>query len=683
MLQSYHQQSPQDLDFLVNELRHPNAATTHNKVLGYLYHYVPYVKIEHNLKVVIASFLNNPLCFGTPVPSFQDNYLIIEVFKLITDKKLRVSRPTLSIKQWYEIVLRELKNFAYYRPIENLWKVLPVIAGLLLSNELRDELYTNVNFVEYKMFFSRWDAEINQLFRECLRYLLVQYQNDNITNLGLLSLAVVYKRNDGLHKYIERTLHHTVVRQLVDLVFGPHQFGVRAIEGHYRGERDVLPPVLKHLNKLSFLLEDGLGLLPLEKKAFGLIEHTLLSIKHLNQHVEALTRGSPFNTPALDAPLWLSLKNLLFSEVVIFQGILTRFLTSRPGFFSRYPLEHEYKQLSIGILYCLYHMNFVLVSIGQGGFDNYNFVYYLTLEILLKNNTHDFERLTQFLVCNHAEVNLHLSALGSDYVMRCKVLFVLGLWENYLQQEQKDERFVVNTVYDVASSLVRSVVDTDTVEAAHSVLLVYFSKLDVNLAHSTEYLHLLLAQFPQVLSATQLSIAVETLGKKHLLTPSAELFLDYVYRPCKGAKSGVPLPHQQTQAFASAQPINEIDAASTLSQLETPDSVVDQNKADKPKDRLAVNIEMGSEPQPTQTKRTTPETTREALASAFFNLLPYVPLLVFDKWVRNAWALVSASSPREHEYLQHVLWGVLSENLDLNRCEMAYRWWYGDVVARL
>ena len=31
----------------------------------------------------------------------------------------------------------------------------------------------------------------------------------------------------------------------------------------------------------------------------------------------------------------------------------------------------------------LYYINFILLSIGQGGFDNYNFVYYLTIELAL------------------------------------------------------------------------------------------------------------------------------------------------------------------------------------------------------------------------------------------------------------------------------------------------------------
>lgn len=84
--------SPQELDFLINELRNPKPDTTINKVLGYLYNYIPYIRHEHNLRLVIASFLNCPVCFGgsgTSINSsfeFEKNYLIIEVVKLIIDK---------------------------------------------------------------------------------------------------------------------------------------------------------------------------------------------------------------------------------------------------------------------------------------------------------------------------------------------------------------------------------------------------------------------------------------------------------------------------------------------------------------------------------------------------------------------------------------------------------------------
>ena len=56
----------------------------------------------------------------------------------------------------------------------NSWKILPIITGILLSNELRDQLYTEVNFVEYKWFFANLDKEIYQLFNNALPYSLSQ-----------------------------------------------------------------------------------------------------------------------------------------------------------------------------------------------------------------------------------------------------------------------------------------------------------------------------------------------------------------------------------------------------------------------------------------------------------------------------------------------------------------------------
>lgn len=76
--------------------------------------------------------------------------------------------------------------------------------------------------------------------------------------------------------------------------------------------------------------------------------------------------------------------------------------------------------------------------------------------------------------------------------------------------------------------------------------------------------------------------------------------------------------------------------------------------------------------------RLTPETTREAMIFAFINLIPYLPLHIFTHWLNKTWTLIDQSNQYESEFLMRILWRVLSENLDLNRCEMAYSWWYED-----
>lgn len=726
---TYLQQTPQDLDFLINDLRFPLKNASIPKFLGYLYHYLPYVKYEHNLKLVIASFLNNPLCFGTPVTSFENNYPIIEVFKLITDKKLKVSKPTLSIKAYYEILLKELKNFALFKPIENSWKVLPIIAGVMLSNELRDQLYTNVNILEYKVFFSKWDKEIFELFANCLKHAIHQYQNDDIVNLALLSLAVVYKKDGDIRRYTPKIPNIFIIRKLIHLMFDPHSLTSLAVFNKYFQfdpsfpnieevvQREITQkPVVKHINKLSFLLETYFKTLPIDSPSYELTENSLIVIKSYNQSLAASTSASRlFNTNNTEShPLhqqfWFSMKSLLFSQVLIFQGIMSRLLSAGAPSYSFWlfgrpsastALEVEYKQNSYKILHCLYYVNFILLSIGQGGFDGYNFIYYLCIEIVLKNNgDQDFENFTRFLIGNYNEINLNGQVLNNNYTIRCKVLFVLGLWENYLQQEySKNNLFINNEIFHICLSLVKDshIHDVDLIEASHSVLLVFFSKSDntsLQWTKTLEYIELLTSQFPLILSANQLSVGIETLGKKALSKPvdslhrgqfvsSGEQLLEYFYSKCANTQSGIPVSRSDdTAAFTSAQPIAEVEAMSTLTQVDNKThpstDIVDRNKLKKPKDHFKLDIFDTSTPTNEYqfSERMTPITSREAMLVAFFNLIPYLPMHVFTKWLERIWTLVVASNRQEHQFLVRILWKVLSENLDLNRCELAYRWWY-------
>ena len=110
------------------------------------------------------------------------------------------------------------------------------------------------------------------------------------------------------------------------------------------------------------------------------------------------------------------------------------------------------------------------------------------------------------------------------------------------------------------------------------------------------YVELVLEQFPQRISATQLSIAIETIGKKILSNPisyntynsrgnnifinSAEKFFIFLLNKYSRIEPGVPIkPKSITSvlssgsgeanvSFTSAQPVNEIEAHATLNTLE-------------------------------------------------------------------------------------------------------------------
>ncbi|KHC36732.1 putative peroxisomal biogenesis factor [Candida albicans P76055] len=776
--------SPQELDFLINELRNPKPDTTINKVLGYLYNYIPYIRHEHNLRLVIASFLNCPVCFGgsgTSISSsfeFEKNYLIIEVVKLIIDKKLKISMPVISIKQFYTIILKELQNFQHYNPIMNSWKILPIITGILLSNELRDQLYTEVNFVEYKWFFANLDKEIYQLFNNALPYSLSQSLDNNINYLNLMSLALVFKNSERHHKDSSDTVVHTknisnifMIQKLTEMIFldrkvsmlvyqkffqlNPHNENIESVISN-----DIMnKPVVKHLNKLSFLLEHYFSALDFTQLEDQVVGQSLIIItnfnKHLNHETKNYTLFNNFNnTPdartgnnPLTQNFWFTMKNLLFSQIIIFQGILSRFLTANSRLLTNKTffwfsskkyygnridttnnnnnIEYQYKDISLQIMTNLYYINFILLSIGQGGFDNYNFVYYLTIELALTTGVR-FEKLTLCLMNNYQEINMYPDVLNSNYIDTSKILFVLGVWENYFQQmnrltQHRQQEIFNKEIYNIVINLVdaKKYANNDLLEASHSVLLFYFANNSkVNLDDVMRYVELVLEQFPQRISATQLSIAIETIGKKILSNPisynnynsrgntifinSAEKFFIFLLNKYSRIEPGVPIkPKSITSvlssgsgeanvSFTSAQPVNEIEAHATLNTLEQEgklaNDVIDENKAKAPSKKiikkylpdLVGKTKTNSDNHPFEffDTRLTPETAREATIVSLINLVPYFPLSVFIPWLNQVWDLIVRSDSKEQQFLFNMLWKVISESLDINRGDLAIRWWY-------
>ena len=651
---------PQELDFLINELRFPKPTTTVNNILGYLYQYLPYVKQEYNLRLIISSFLNCPVCFSPPAP-FLQSYSIIEVFKLITDKKLKVSQPTLSIKTYYLIILKELTNFVNYNPVNNSWKVLPIISGMSMSNELAYELYTELNAVEYKWFFYEWNKKMGQLFKKALNYSIAPSQSDDINYLALLSLAVTFKKGEPVNRYTSHIAPQFIIYKLTELLFeSPKSANVYrellVINDESQAGSIIQTPVVRYINKLSFILEAYVQTLPHKYQSFELIMTISKKMLYFNRELNFATLNSGFNhkTSAsnqseLNKQYWYVLKLILFAEIIIFQGILTRFaVTEKPQWRNRHmeSITSQNQQLSLVILHNLYYTNFILLAIGQGGFDSYNFVYYFAVDLASQNQKH-FEGLTMELIGNYQELNMHPDVVNNSYVIQSKIIFVLGLWEIYMQQNLphgKFQRDIFEICFDLADTKTYNVYEIT--EASHSVLLVYFSQAKFeNLPECIQYVDMLFEQHPQSLSATQLNIAIETIGKKILSSPiiyqnskyetSSDEFLEYLYRKCGAAPS-----------IAIAPAIN---------------STVESSPAKQP-----YEFE----------ERIVPNTTRESAVTTIINLIPYLPLSKFNFWLDRIWVLIEMSHPEEKVFLIGILWKVISENLDLNRSELAYHWWY-------
>lgn len=768
--------TPQELDYLIDELRNPKQDTLVNKVLGYLYHYLPFVKREYNLRLIINAFLNNPTCFSNTT-SFDESCSIIEVFKLISEKKLKISVPTLDIKLYYSIWLSELKRYLKAFPATS-WRLLPIISGFMLSDPVRKEIYE----LDHRWFFYNWTKSATSLFSSCLHF----KPSRNINYLSLLSLALIYdksKKNISYYLNYNEQLYHFAISQITEMLFdtmserflteditrfdqvfdnhlsNPFYQGIldndnngynydssSKVTNLYPGvlsqSRNIVPvngffnnftetnintPVVRYLNKLSFLLEALFEKLPSTEKSFELVTLIVKRILNFNQELNFKTSNSPFSSKdsprnQLHQQYWFLMKQILFGQIIIFQGILTKFMKSNKTRSFGAIINLRYQQIGTIILHNLYYLNFILLSIGQGGFDSYNFVYYLSVDLSLKNPK-NFQDFSMFLIGNYQQVNLNPQIVNENYLVQSKILFTFGLWENYLQNNLKfdfrdqlsNEKFkfsLFEITFDLANSNRYHIYDIN--EGAHSVLLIYFSQSKIdNVSACIKYVQLLFDQHPKNLSPNQLSIAIETIGKKILESPiidekssydnSGEEFLDFIYLKCYNAQS-IPIKDaKESNWIGSGQPISEIDAPSTLSNLDkkTQSELVDvlDKGDDKPtahivekmanevthevKERIQIDSEKYLKYFPIPKKkeyefeqRVVPETIKESAISTITNLLPYIPLPHFVSWLNKIWALIENSTPLESEFLAGLFWKVISEKFDINRSDLAYQWWY-------
>lgn len=685
---TYHAHShatPQELDILIQELRFPSKGTSFDKVLGYLYNYIPYIKQEHNLRLVFASFLNSPVCFS-PSNSFEESYKIVELFQVITEQKLKISQPTLKLKSWYSIIIKELQNFVRFDQVGNSWKALPIITGILLANGLREELHYQSDPFGFWFFYKKWDQDAISLVRECLKYSLSASHSKDTIHLTAICLSLVCDQGTEMKDLVLPTLYKFVLVHCIDIIFSDFTLGLWSYKGllengiGYNSKASNLilrKPVIRNLNKLSFLIEACLTCLPYDLSVDNLIDDCLCKMFSFNQRLcwdlKDDTRSfAQKNDPERKDAFWFLMKSILFSEVIITRGILTRFTNSsrlrlcnslgRPFNFSGFDIR--YKQHCLKILHLLYYLSPILQHVGQGGFDFYNYVYHLSVAIALNNELSgsQFEDLSAYLICDYREVNLYPQVLNNDYVTRCKVLFVLGLWETYLQQNNVNKSFVTERVIPICRDLVDHTryTDRELMEASHSVILASLANPTVTLFLGSylDYTKLMMRQFPAFLSSSQLSIALETIGRKILSHPAAYMvlislndtmkdFLEMIYEHCRSVSPDIPIPgNSESQETQSSLSIAASDEKPTMSEQHF-------------------------------THRTKPNTIREATISAFIRVLPYMPLASFVHWLDKIDQLIQESALEEQNFLLNVFWGHLSENLDLNRSEVAIRWWYG------
>ncbi|KAH3660538.1 hypothetical protein OGAPHI_007124 [Ogataea philodendri] len=511
---SFEHQVPTQLDYLFDELVHPKPSTTPQKVLSYLAYYYPKIKNEGNIELLTYSFLKCPLFFSNLQSlSFMDHYRVLECFKFVMDKKFQVSQPTLPFYKFYNSLFRVLASEAL--DPANSWKSLPIAVGCLLSVDSRKEYD---NYPEMYQLISQIDQKLLDITVAAIESNFRGPMLLDPLYLNVVALACINDKlgQDQLRKVI--VVRPDLPRLINDLVVHSN-YGLS--NGHVFSLTDVFAqcPALNHLSRISFLFCKIVSLHPNTTLLADQLDLILNQMLTLSETVSQL--GEP------NEQQWVLLRTLLFAQVMLFESVLSRFVH-----INSQPLAQQLMPtFSRKIMSILFNLNFVVDKIGTGGFEAYNFVYDLCLNSII-----NYDIPTAELLINCWTSNIQFGKISTSQMDRAKLLFDLQFVENVINLISDDLKF--NCIIPIVRNLINTASDQDVLEAAHSVMIKFFTILDSFNEHSTnvnyhanmekvktsmlDYLTLALDQFPERLSLNQIGIVVETLTK--IAFPNSPLY---------------------------------------------------------------------------------------------------------------------------------------------------------------
>lgn len=477
-----------DVEILLTILR--GSAHTTQELLSYLVHYLPRVKNEDNVRLLMDAFALNPRIWG----SFEESYTVIEGLKALFDFKIQISEPTLPLSKFYHGVLTSV----YAARIEH-WKKSALLAGISLSRP---------------MYESQSAPETRRYFEQC--YLSVMKLNHDLIAEGFRNAATnSYDANSVLALSLACTLtgftdsmksqlpHDHILAHVIDLVFSS-PYGLMIPLGNSS-------PVVTHLSRLSFVVENCF----------------LQGVKFIPICDASLTRIMEFSAELpdriqSDSPeVWDALKSIVFGVVIMFQGYASFTLNIYNGL-----REREYATLTTKVIKSLYLLNFILEKIGSGGFQAYNFVLFTAMDGLFQHDSKASEGLGSFMLDK-----LNLSKITQSHYESSKALFTLTYFENFTKT-CRPEYFetVIEPLVQHLISLPQGPpqfhhVHRKLVEGAHSVALSTFSPRNAAIVavKAQSYLRTVLRQFPALLSSRQLCLAVETITKS--VAPPSEAYM--------------------------------------------------------------------------------------------------------------------------------------------------------------
>lgn len=597
--QSPSSQAQNDVNLLLSSLKTPGTLTSTN-LLSYIVHYLPRVKNEENLRLLMDAILSNHVIFSHQI-NLEETYIVIEAIKATFDLKIKISEPSLPLTKFFHAIVTSV----FESGVES-WKKVLVITGILLSQPV----YQEQSIPETKSYFQTTYHSLANLNHELMLKIFqtVSINPVEINALTVISFACSLPFFSPQQR--EHLPHEPILLFTTHLIF-QSPYGLQSTTEALALSNS---PVVKHLSRLSFLIENSLT----HGVSFGALDSTLNIILGFSENLHFRSQDT---TQSLNV-----LKNIIFAVVIIFQGFVSYSLklSSRIS-------KAQYPTIATKILKTFFHLNFIIEKIGTGGFQAYNFVYITSVDALLQYSHKSAEQLGQYF---SERVLLN----SSNQYEVSKTLFALTYFETLCQSASVD--YYENTILPMVDYIIHTTTHSRSLmEAAHSVIIATFIPKNSHIIASTSinYLHTVLSQFPQLLSPTQLRIAIETIARA--VSPPSEAYqlnkdnlrelLHTLYITCLNTRPGLPIP--------SPKVINKQGSSE------------DNNQ---------------------------PTSIRSAIICAMISTLPYLPVQILQNWLNNIWELIEKSDPVEFNFCELKLWEMISEGFDMQRGNVGITWWY-------
>jgi hypothetical protein len=325
---------------------------------------------------------------------------------------------------------------------------------------------------------------------------------------------------------------------------------------------------------------------------------------------------------------WQILKTILFSTVMILNELTTKMLQSEELY-----AAHNAPVLALKILTILRRLYFITSRLGDGAFSTYTFVYLSCLDIMSQHPAQAEHLISQLAPKN-------LGTIPTSLMDRTLDLYFLNTAEHL------PSTLSTNTIEDLVHPAVTPYLNPAThdrnlqphFEAAHSLMLSIISTpscAELSARILPYYIDTLFTSFPHgMLSQRQFRIALSTILRQvSPPLPIAELHPDLT-------DTILELLHARTVAADNVNPVKGENAEGY--------------------------------------------TEREVMTIAFVEALPNLETEVMERWLWPVAELVkevverpSGGPPGQGNMVRERFWDMLSAELDVERAEVAVRWWLG------